>query len=304
MSEETIFDSNDNEKNPLNQGQNTIEEINQPDETAQQEPKLDNKKKNVVKSAVAAGIGGAVGAGLGVLMPKMVFPSNLDEGEAVSEEENEEVEAPTASGHLTGHDMDVATGVDDSMSFNEAFAAARHEVGPGGLFVWHGNTYGTYYGNEWNAMTPEEREQYWADVYHTTSNLNETEQEPTDEPILGSNEPLEDPNPLVEDQETLGDQGEGNLDDEVLLVDPNPDPTDDEAEAVFIDEPMVIIIDEPEPLDMDDDGVDILDPTNDIDMTITDDGIASENPDVDELASIDFDPDITIDNDMNMDDFV
>lgn len=54
----------------------------------------------------------------------------------------------------------VATGVNDSMSFSQAFAAARSEVGAGGTFVWHGKVYGTYYANEWNAMSPAERHEF------------------------------------------------------------------------------------------------------------------------------------------------
>lgn len=52
-----------------------------------------------------------------------------------------------------------AHSVNDEMSFNEAFAAARAEVGPGGAFVWHGQVYGTYRADdpEWMNMTPEER---------------------------------------------------------------------------------------------------------------------------------------------------
>lgn len=50
--------------------------------------------------------------------------------------------------------------VSDSMSFGEAFAAARAEVGPGGVFYWHGGVYGTYYANEWDAMTAEDKQEF------------------------------------------------------------------------------------------------------------------------------------------------
>lgn len=59
-----------------------------------------------------------------------------------------------------------ATGVNDSMSFSQAFAAARAEVGPGGSFTWHGQVYGTYYENEWNAMTPQEQNQFTMAAIH------------------------------------------------------------------------------------------------------------------------------------------
>lgn len=47
--------------------------------------------------------------------------------------------------------------VDDDMSFSEAFAEARDQVGPGGAFIWRGNTYGTYYAEEWDNMSTSER---------------------------------------------------------------------------------------------------------------------------------------------------
>ena len=59
----------------------------------------------------------------------------------------------------------IAHGVDDSMTFSEAFAAAREEVGPGGVFHYRGGDYGTYYAEEWQAMSKEEHEMY-ADSVH------------------------------------------------------------------------------------------------------------------------------------------
>lgn len=50
-----------------------------------------------------------------------------------------------------------ATGVTDQMSFAEAFAAARQETGPGGVFAWNGQVYGTFYKEEWERFTPAER---------------------------------------------------------------------------------------------------------------------------------------------------
>lgn len=50
--------------------------------------------------------------------------------------------------------------VSDDMSFGEAFAAARAEVGPGGVFTWRGNVYGTYMADEWQAMSDDEKDQF------------------------------------------------------------------------------------------------------------------------------------------------
>lgn len=57
-------------------------------------------------------------------------------------------------------DIDLATSVNDDMSFNEAFAAARSEVGAGGAFEWRGNMYNTFYAEEWNSMSAEERAEF------------------------------------------------------------------------------------------------------------------------------------------------
>lgn len=54
----------------------------------------------------------------------------------------------------------VATGVSDDMSFSQAFAAARAEVGAGGAFEWHGRVYGTYYKNEWDGMSAQQRHDF------------------------------------------------------------------------------------------------------------------------------------------------
>lgn len=54
--------------------------------------------------------------------------------------------------------------VSDDMSFSQAFADARAQVGPGGVFEWHGRAYGTYYKDEWDQMTPAERAEYQASI--------------------------------------------------------------------------------------------------------------------------------------------
>lgn len=47
--------------------------------------------------------------------------------------------------------------IHNELSFGEAFAQARAEVGPGGVFIWHGGIYNTYTVEEWNAMTPQQK---------------------------------------------------------------------------------------------------------------------------------------------------
>lgn len=68
-----------------------------------------------------------------------------------------EPETPTP---IVDESISTATCVDDDMSFSQAFAAARAEVGPGGVFEWHGNLYNTYTAEEWDNLSAEAREDY------------------------------------------------------------------------------------------------------------------------------------------------
>ena len=52
--------------------------------------------------------------------------------------------------------LKVAT-VDDSMSFSQAFEAARAQVGAGGVFTWHGNIFNTYTADEWKSLSDQEK---------------------------------------------------------------------------------------------------------------------------------------------------
>lgn len=72
--------------------------------------------------------------------------------------------------HHYHYDVDTVyvTEVDTDLSFGEAFAAARAEVGPGGVFVWHGGVYNTFTAEEWNSMTPAQKNDFASHVHvHT-----------------------------------------------------------------------------------------------------------------------------------------
>lgn len=202
MSEETIYDQNQSYQNPHENGQNE-ETVMENDATQVSSSK--GEKKKGLGAAGAAGIAAGVGATVGAaaaLGASMFFPNEEDleslktdnpedlETENQEEAEAEQVEAPAPPEHLTGHMMDVATGVNDSMSFSEAFAAARQEVGPGGIFQWHGHSYGTYYANEWNAMSADDQEQYWANVFHTTPHIHDNPVEPNPSEPHVPNDPI------------------------------------------------------------------------------------------------------------------
>lgn len=75
------------------------------------------------------------------------------------------VEAPSEQEAvvLTDEGMRVAQ-VDDSLSFSQAFAEARAQVGAGGVFEWHGKVYNTFSQNEWRDMTAADRAEWQSRV--------------------------------------------------------------------------------------------------------------------------------------------
>ena len=87
-------------------------------------------------------------------------------GQAIASSKTEEsaVDAPVGETAVveqqeTGTSLHVAQ-MHNDLSFGDAFAAARAEVGPGGVFIWHGGIYNTYTADEWNAMTPEQKNEF------------------------------------------------------------------------------------------------------------------------------------------------
>lgn len=106
-------------------------------------------------------IGGVPGIMLGsggtVVAENVVDKVN---GDVVPEEDG------AATEEFTPANVPVAN-VSDDMSFGEAFAAARAEVGAGGVFMWHGNLYNTYVAEEWDAMSTEDRAEFGDRVYGT-----------------------------------------------------------------------------------------------------------------------------------------
>lgn len=57
-------------------------------------------------------------------------------------------------------DIDVAGSVADTMSFKQAFRAAREEIGMGGVFNWHGRWYNTFEEEEWGGLSLGQRQEY------------------------------------------------------------------------------------------------------------------------------------------------
>lgn len=350
MDEETIVDQN------KVQNQFDNKEVKKNDKAA---PK---GKKKITTSAKITAAAFAGGMATRLFSPMKVFPNASVEGIFDPNAQTDESEpAPEASTHLVGHNMPVASEVNDSLSFNEAFAAARKETGPGGLFVWHGHTYGTYYKNEWDAMSQEEQDQYWADVQHTSQQIHyeepvvETESvselDVEQNPDMG-NEAVLDEELLVESDE---EEQELQEDDVVEFVENEEEDSnlvevemDDESDVeVSVDESEIdelVEVEDEEPIEVSIDGddeagalVDDVEEIDDIELSVDaedefldellpidenemmeiddevdmpddlldtqDEDYVTENADIDDSATTSLDPEIGIDNDMDMSEF-
>jgi hypothetical protein len=124
--------------------------MNQPATTSAKSGLNINQKKALGISAATLLLGGAA----------------LAISHKISERTNQtsDTEAPATESAVTTSslpdDIDVAGKVTDSMSFEQAFAAARDEVGMGGVFNWHGHWYNTFEKEEWSGLSLQQRQEY------------------------------------------------------------------------------------------------------------------------------------------------
>ena len=108
-------------------------------------------KNNLWKSVVIGGVSGIV---LGGAATAAVAATK---NHLLAEDENNGANQNGGNGTVHVDESVPVAQVSDDMSFSEAFHAARVQVGPGGVFVWHGQVYGTFTEEEWNSMTPAEQ---------------------------------------------------------------------------------------------------------------------------------------------------
>ena len=78
------------------------------------------------------------------------------------------------NGTITPSDnIDIAGNVEPNMAFGEAYATAREEVGPGGIFSWRGEVYNTYTLEEWQGLSLGQRREFLSEVGYRTPRQTE-----------------------------------------------------------------------------------------------------------------------------------
>ncbi len=154
-------------------------------------------------------------------------------------------------------DVAIAHNVNNDMTFDQAFATAREEVGPGGMFSWNNETYNTFYKEEWNGLSLAQKQDYLASVgYETTS---------SEEQIAENNEATP----------TSGDVAVQNVDNEQDET-PTAQPTEDDKPVATQPSVKETMIDGKKAYAIDNDGDGVvdalvfLDPESDNPMALID----------------------------------
>lgn len=134
--------------------------------------------------------------------------------------------------------------VDQNLSFGHAFAQARAEVGPGGVFYWHGGVYNTYTEAEWNSMSAADRSDFAQHVapavYHPIDHpvddvvmatpADDTPDANGAEAAVGSDVHILGVNQYVNEDGSIVNAGFANIDGEpVVMIDVDGDGTFDAA---------------------------------------------------------------------------
>lgn len=243
----------------MNNEETKILNQNQTEET---KVKTSEKKSSTSEKVAYAAGGFAAGVASGVAGSAMASTPNKEElneevvaaSETVVEEEPVKVEeqsvpitetpqpAPNPEEVLLATDEGVRIAqVNDEASFSQAFADARAQVGPGGAFEWRGHVYSTYYEEEWNNMSAEERANYQQkidyqavtgetqDVKPTASTASESQSE---EVVMASNTEMVDEQSQQGGIKVLGVEA---------VVDPQGNPMT--VAAIEIDNEQALLVD-------------------------------------------------------------
>lgn len=124
-----------------------------------------DSEQNSWREVVMGGFSGIALGAVGVLFTGAKLPDSAPKQTTTPEPG----ESPLSPGIESASAITIATDVNDDMSFSEAFASARHEVGANGAFVWHGQVYTTCYAEEWNALSPEEQNAFSSNAIAATN---------------------------------------------------------------------------------------------------------------------------------------
>lgn len=133
----------------------------------------------------------------------------------------EEVPAPEQV--ILANDQGIRYAHVDANNFSDAFAQARAQVGAGGVFEYNGKLYSTYYADEWNNMSNQERADYQSRVNeiapkHQVVTHDVAEHHETAPEVIPANAEMLDVEPVNEEVRVLGVEAVQNENGSVMNV--------------------------------------------------------------------------------------
>ena len=154
------------------------------------------------------------------------------------------------------HPVNITT-MDDGMSFSEAWALARQELGAGQAFVWRGGVYGTFNQAEWHSLSRSEQHEF------TNVAVREFQQmEPSDMlaahhhsthfvegQVVGADDVV-----VIDDAIHGSDEVSVVSDDDVMIIDSTYDVQAHQPEVITLDNELDGLEDVVAMLDFDGDG--------------------------------------------------
>lgn len=167
----------------------------------------DSAKKTVEDVAKFAGAGVLLGSASAVFLDlNAAEPAEIEMEEIATDAEpqHQEMEiamtftsddAPSAIDEPTT--IEKPNVVNNDMSFDDAFAAARSALGTGSAFEWRGNVYATYTQDEWEAMSDGQKSDFYDNLnmvnpYRASHNADADNAEIDDDQFLSEDASKED----------------------------------------------------------------------------------------------------------------
>jgi len=157
----------------------------------------DRKKAALVTAAVLLGGGAAFAAvnydsilaglgGDGATLPPVPVesPSAFDSPEDTVDKadpaplEHNKMSAVQSGTITPNENIEIAANVEPGMTFGQAYATAREEVGMGGIFSWRGEVYNTFTVEEWQGLSLGQRREFLANVGYETPGSSSSESTP------------------------------------------------------------------------------------------------------------------------------
>ena len=177
---------------------NNINDETRSDENIEQKGTVNNSvlgKMNNVRSGLNKSMFGAASAVAGGGVAAVTASFGLPDESMINPDPN--AEPVLEPEHFNGNEVPIATGVNDSMSFDQAFATARQETGAGSVFNWHGNNYGTFYFNEWQEFSEDYKDAFSNFPYiieQDPDDIVEIQETPEDINVIGNINVIENMN--------------------------------------------------------------------------------------------------------------